>query len=102
MATLKAVAEALLLPPMCFLLVAVLGLLFARHYHRFAVTVARIGVAGLVAFAIPAVPWTLIFGLEYNMPLTPAPGAPPTAIVVLGGDVNRIANAPFAQPGWLT
>jgi uncharacterized SAM-binding protein YcdF (DUF218 family) len=44
----------------------------------------------------------MIIALETNLPVAPAPDAMPQAIVILGGDLARVAGEPFALPGLLT
>jgi uncharacterized SAM-binding protein YcdF (DUF218 family) len=102
MGFLKSILESLGLPPVCFLYVAILGLLLARRHRRTGYTLACIGLACLTALALPVVGGPLIVSLELNLPVTPPPDAMPEAIVILGGDLSRTAEAPFVLPGALT
>jgi uncharacterized SAM-binding protein YcdF (DUF218 family) len=86
---LKSAAEALLLPPISLLLLALIGLLIERHYRRLGRWLAWVGVVGVLVLAMPAVGGSLLVALESNLPLTPPSGAPPQAIVILGGELRR-------------
>jgi uncharacterized SAM-binding protein YcdF (DUF218 family) len=82
----RLVANALLVPPIALLLVALLGLLIGRRFRW----LTWVGLLGLLALALPAVGGSLLIALERNLPLTPPPGQqPPQAIVILGGDLVR-------------
>jgi uncharacterized SAM-binding protein YcdF (DUF218 family) len=63
---------------------------------------ACVGLVALTLFALPAVGGSLIIALETNLPVTPPPDAMPQAIVILGGEISRIAGEPYALPGFLT
>jgi uncharacterized SAM-binding protein YcdF (DUF218 family) len=84
---LKAVATALLVPPVSLLLVALAGSLTERRYRRIGRFLKWAGLLGLLALAMPLTSGSLMIALERNLPLTPPPGLPPQAIVILGGDV---------------
>jgi uncharacterized SAM-binding protein YcdF (DUF218 family) len=92
----------LALPPICFLYLTIFGLAITRRYRRGGLLLAGTGLAILIALALPAVGGSLIVALEQNLPLTPPPNAMPEAIVILGGDIMRVAEAPFARAGYLT
>ena len=99
--SLKAVAEALLVPPVSLLLLAIVGLLIERRYRAFGRFIAWTGLLVLLALALPAVSGGLLVALERNLPLTPPPDAPPQAIVILGGDAQR-GRGLLVQPGLLS
>ena len=100
---LKSVAEAILLPPVLFLFLGLAGLLIARWYRRAGFVLAWFGMLGLLLLAVPAVGTGMYIVLEWDLPLTPSPDAPPQAIVVLGGDVSRSGtDMPLAEPGPLS
>jgi len=86
---LKSAAEALLLPPMSLLVLALAGLLIERRYRRLGRWMAWVGVVGLLVLAMPVVGGSLLVALERDLPLTPPSGAPPQAIVILGGDLRH-------------
>jgi uncharacterized SAM-binding protein YcdF (DUF218 family) len=99
--SLKAVAEALLVPPVSLLLLAIVGLLIERRYRVFGRVVAWTGLLLLLLLAMPAVSGGLLIALEQNLPLTPPADAPPQAIVILGGDALR-GGGSLVQPGLLS
>jgi uncharacterized SAM-binding protein YcdF (DUF218 family) len=99
---LKTILLTVALPPICFLYLAVAGLLVPRRHRRFGRALIWIGVVGLAVLSLPVVSDSLIIALETNLPVTPPPDAMPQAIVILGGDLVRVAEPPFAQSGRLT
>jgi uncharacterized SAM-binding protein YcdF (DUF218 family) len=96
---LKALLTSLALPPVGFLTLAFVGPLICRRHRR---ALVGIGLIGLALLSIPVVPDLLLAGLERDLPLDPPADAPPQAIVVLGGEVLRTAEPPYALPGLLT
>src|SRR5258708_15400122 len=90
------------MPPVCFLYLAVAGLLVARRRRRTGFLLVCVGLAGLTVLSLPAVGPLMIVGLESDLPLTPPPDAMPQAIVILGGDFARVRDPPFARAGRLT
>jgi uncharacterized SAM-binding protein YcdF (DUF218 family) len=90
------------LPPSCFLYLTLLGMAMMRRYRRAAGALVCIGLSGLTVLALPAVAVLLIDALERNLPVAPPANAMPRAIVILGGDILRNADAPPALPGYLT
>ncbi|MBY0438204.1 MAG: YdcF family protein [Burkholderiales bacterium] len=103
---LTAAIAALLLPPLCFVLAALAGLLLARRRRTAGVLLALAALAGLTAASTPYVAERLLASLETPPPAIPtasaasaagAPGAAgaaspaPTAIVVIGGGLSREA-----------
>jgi len=89
---LKSVAESLLLPPISLLLLALVGLLIERRRRVLGRCLAFVGVVGTLLLATPVVCGTLLLSLERDLPTTPPQNAPPQAIVILGGDLRRMAN----------
>jgi uncharacterized SAM-binding protein YcdF (DUF218 family) len=85
----RVVATALLVPPISLLLVALLGSLIELRYRRIGRFLRWAGLLGLLVLALPGTSGSLMIALEQNLPLTPPPGLPPQAIVILGGDVVR-------------
>lgn len=100
---LKGVAEALLIPPVSLLLLAIIGLLIERWHRRIGRLLAWSGLIGLSLVATPLVSGALLMALEHGLPLTPAANAPPQAIVILGGDMARGGeNMIILHPGPLS
>jgi uncharacterized SAM-binding protein YcdF (DUF218 family) len=100
---LKGVAEAILLPPMLFLFLGMAGMLIARWSRRAGIVLAWFGMLGLLVLAVPAVGTAMYIVLEWDLPLTPPPDAPPQAIVILGGDIGRSGtDVPLLEPGPLS
>lgn len=99
---LKAVLLSMALPPICFLYLTIFGLLMAKRHRRSGRVLACIGLVCLTALSLPVVATSMILGLESNLPTTPPPDAMPQAIVILSGDMTRIADPPFVSPGLLT
>lgn len=85
----RAVAIALLLPPIFFLWLALIGLLIQRRHARSGRILTWAALLALLALAVPLVSDTLLVTLEQALPLAPPPDSPPQAIVILGGDVAR-------------
>jgi uncharacterized SAM-binding protein YcdF (DUF218 family) len=98
----KSLLLAVTLPPICFLYLAILGLLIVRFYRRLGRVLLCAGLLGLVVLGLPAVGGSLIIALEQGLPVTPPPNDMPQAIVVLGGDMSRSVDAPYTLPGLLT
>jgi uncharacterized SAM-binding protein YcdF (DUF218 family) len=94
----------LAMPPACFAVLAVIGLLLLLRWRGFGLWVAWLGMVALLLMAMPAVSGNLMLGLEAGLPPDmPPPGHPPGAIVVLGGEVTRsYAYALGVGPGALT
>ena len=99
---LKSLFLTVVLPPSCFLYLALVGLAIMRRYRQSGRALVCAGLAGLTVLALPAVAVSLIIALELHLPVDPPPNAMPEAIVILGGDLMRNADAPLALPGYLT
>jgi len=99
----KEVATALLVPPIPLMFVAMIGLLIERRHRRSGRFLAWSGLIGLLLLAMPAVSGFLLATLERNLPLTPPPGRPPQAIVILGGDtLHGASQTPIVHLGPLS
>lgn len=95
--TVNTVFSALALPPASLALAALLALLLLRG--RVGRGLALLAVAGLVLLSLPVVSMALLASLD----VPPDAGTgPPQAIVVLGGDVDRLADPPGASLGSLS
>ncbi len=101
LAVLRAIAFALLIPPLCLPFLILLGLLSRRRYRGLGHAVACVGTLSLVILALPAVADSLLVPLEWNLPLTPRPDDPPQAIVILSADVQRTSSR-VMYPGALS
>lgn len=89
MLLLKSAAEALLLPPVSLLLLALAGLLIEQRYRQLGRCMAWVGLVSVLVLAMPVVGGSLLIALERDLPLTPPAAAPPQAIVILGGELQR-------------
>jgi len=98
----KIVFLLLALPPNCFLYLALAGLLIAPRFRRLGYTAICVGLLTLTLLAMPVVSNALLVGLEQNLPLVPPANDMPQAIVILGGDLTRVTEAPGAMSGRLT
>ena len=99
----KSVAEALLLPPVSLLLIALVGLLIERRFRVLGRGLAFFGIVATLLLAMPIVSGTLLLALERDLPVIPPPASPPQAIVILGGDLRRTGTAATAlRPGPLS
>jgi len=85
----KAVAIVLLLPPICLVWLALIGLLIQRRHARGGRLLTWAALLALLALAVPAISDSMLVTLEQELPLAPPPDSPPQAIVILGGDVAR-------------
>jgi uncharacterized SAM-binding protein YcdF (DUF218 family) len=100
---LKSVAESLLLPPVSLLVLALVGLLIEPRYRRLGHGMGIVGVVGTLVLAMPIVGWGFMSALEQDLPLQPPPDAPPQAIVILGGDLQRSGHTTVTfDPGPLS
>ena len=98
----KDVLLSVLVPPTCFLYLAILGVAVSGRFPRRGRIIAGWALGGLLVLSLPAVSGAMIAGLEGGLPRTPPADAAPAAIVILGGDIQRSAEPPFALPGDLT
>lgn len=96
--SINTVLTALLLPPASLALAATLALLLLRG--RVGRLLALLSLAGLLLLSLPIVSMPLLASLD--VPPGPLDGPPPQAIVVLGGDVDRVADPPGAVLGSLS
>jgi hypothetical protein len=91
------------LPPMGFLTLLVIGLVVRGAWRRVGQVLILGGLAGLLLLAMPVVSSSMLLALESGLPMVPPAGAPPQAIVVLGGDVIRAYQEEGGvRPGLLT
>lgn len=95
--TVNTVFSALALPPASLALAALLALLLLRG--RAGRVLALLALAALVLLSLPVVSMALLASLDVP---PAAPAEPPQAIVVLGGDVDRLADPPGATLGSLS
>ena len=98
----KSILIALALPPVCCLWLTIAGFVVVRRNRRWGGVMVGLGLFGLTLLSIPVIADSLIVALEQNLPVTPPADAMPQAIVILGGDLTRTAEAPYALPGLLT
>lgn len=100
---LKALLVNLLLPPLGFVSLAVLGLVLLGIRPRLARPLLWFAVLGLLVFAMPAVSESLLTALETDLNTVPSPDDPPQAIVILGAEIARTGGPePGARVGPLT
>jgi uncharacterized SAM-binding protein YcdF (DUF218 family) len=99
---LKTLLLIVVLPPVCFLYAALIGPWIGGRHRRIGRALLAVGLICLTLLSLPVVADSLLVSLEWNLPLSPPPDAKPEAIVILGGDVARIAEAPLARSGRLT
>lgn len=92
--TVNTVFSALVLPPASLALAALLALLLLRG--RAGHGLALLALAALVLLSLPVVSMALLASLA---PPDAQAGPPPQAIVVLGADVDRMADPPGASLG---
>jgi uncharacterized SAM-binding protein YcdF (DUF218 family) len=99
----KAVLEALALPPSVFVVLIVAGLLLRGTWGRFGRRLSWVSLAALILFGMPVVSGNLLRALETGLPTTPPPGNPPQAIVVLSAEMIRTHQETLGfRPGLLT
>lgn len=98
----RLVVTAALTPPMGFLWLVLLGIAVAGGHRRLGRVFVAMGLASLYAFGMPIVSHALIARLE--SPSAATGGDPePAAIIILGGDGQRVEGAPDgAEPGPLS
>jgi uncharacterized SAM-binding protein YcdF (DUF218 family) len=99
----KAVLEALALPPSVFVVLIVAGLLLRGTWGRFGRRLSWVSLAALILFGMPVVSGNLLRALETGLATTPPPGNPPQAIVVLSAEMIRTHQETLGfRPGLLT
>jgi uncharacterized SAM-binding protein YcdF (DUF218 family) len=98
--TINTVLTALLLPPASLALAAALALALFRG--RLGRVLAMLSLIGLILLSLPVVSMALLASLDSPDVAHAAPELSPEAIVVLGGDVSRIPDAPGAVLGSLS
>jgi uncharacterized SAM-binding protein YcdF (DUF218 family) len=99
----KAVLEALALPPTVFIVLIVAGLLLRGTWGRFGRRLTWVSLTALILFGMPVVSSNLLRALETGLPTTPLPGNPPQAIVVLSAEMIRTHQEALGfRPGLLT
>ena len=79
----------LALPPMCFVVLMVAGLLLRGGWQRFGRRLTWASLIALILFGMPVVSYSMLLALESGLPMTPPLDHPPQAIIILGGDVIR-------------
>ena len=87
---LHAILVTLIVPPPNLILAAILGFALLRRFPRLARWLLGGALAGMLALSLPAVAQGLLVPLEWGLPRTPPPGAPPQAVVILSGEVDHI------------
>lgn len=93
----------LAMPPTGLVLLILAGLIISFRWLGAGRGVAAAGAVALLLLGMPAVSTTMLRALETDLPVTPPPGHPPKAIIILGGDTIRAADEPLkARPGLLT
>jgi len=96
------IATFLLVPPINLLLLTIGGFALSYQHPRAGRWIMGLGLGGLLILGMPLISGTLLDSLE-NTKIPPSPDQPPTAIVILGGDVRQIAGLqPQASLGSLT
>jgi uncharacterized SAM-binding protein YcdF (DUF218 family) len=99
----KSVLEALALPPTVFVVLILAGLLLRGTWQRFGRGLTWVSLIALILFGMPIVSANLLLALESGLPVTPPPGHPPQAIVVLSAEMIRTHQEALGfRPGLLT
>ena len=99
----KAIFEALALPPTIFVVLIVAGLLPGRRWRRPGRWLTWASLVALILFGMPVVSGSLLLALETGLPTTPPPDHPPQAIVVLSAEYVRSHDEPLGyRPGLLS
>jgi uncharacterized SAM-binding protein YcdF (DUF218 family) len=95
--TLRGALPALLLPPLLFALLALLGAALVPWRRRGGALLAAGAACGLLVLATPMASGWLRASLERDI-LPVAPGPAPGAIIILGADVARTPDGPDIGP----
>ena len=99
----KHVLLTLALPPTCFVVLIVIGLLMRGAWSRTGRRLIWTSMILLILFGMPVISDSLLLALASGLPMTPPADHPPQAIVVLGAEVIRTHNEKFGiRPGLLT
>ena len=99
----KHVLLALALPPTCFVVLIVIGLLMRGAWRRTGRRLIWTSMILLILFGMPVISDSLLLALASGLPMTPPADHPPQAIVVLGAEVIRTHNEKLGiRPGLLT
>ncbi len=99
---LKGILVNLFVPPFGFLTLALIGLALARFKRGLGMGLLSLSLLGLLVLSVPAVPALMIEALERDLPRTPDPATPPTAIVVLGAEIRQTTDTPRIVIGTLS
>ena len=102
--SLSVVSTAIVVPPLNLLPLGLAGLVIAQKWRGLGRAISSLALVGLIVLSLPIVGGSMLVALERGLPLTPPPGAPPAAIVVLGADEIRAADGtlPAVDVGALT
>jgi uncharacterized SAM-binding protein YcdF (DUF218 family) len=99
----KHVLLTLALPPTCFVVLIVIGLLMRGDWRRTGRRLIWTSMILLILFGMPVFSDSLLLALASGLPMTPPADHPPQAIVVLGAEVIRAHNEKLGiRPGLLT
>ncbi len=92
----------LVIPPAGLVYLALFGLALAasRRWGRGGLVLGVASLVALLGLGLGATGDTLLVSLEGGLPVLPPPDAPPQAIVILSGEVDRTQNG--LEPGPLT
>jgi len=100
--SIKPLLLSLFVPPTCFMYLAAAGLIASSKFPGRGRGLIWFALVGLFVCSMPAISGKMIAELEQNLPRIPPRDAPPQAIVILGGDLQRTAEPPYALPGDLS
>jgi len=92
--SLSPVVTTLIVPPVNLLLVSIAGAVIALRRPRAGLALVGIGLFGLLVLALPITADSLLVSLETGQAFTAAAKPAPGAIVILAGDVLRLAGKP--------
>jgi uncharacterized SAM-binding protein YcdF (DUF218 family) len=99
----KHILLTLALPPTCFVVLIVIGLLMRGAWRRTGRRLIWASMVLLILFGMPVISDSLLLALASGLPMTPPADHPPQAIVVLGAEVIRAHNEKLGiRPGLLT
>ncbi len=99
----KHILLTLALPPTCFVVLLVIGLLIRGAWRRGGRRLIWTSIILLILFGMPVVSDSLLLALASGLPMTPPADHPAQAIVVLGAEVIRAHNEKLGiRPGLLT